>query len=80
MALIKEYHLDMRVFQLSEVNNPKYGFASLETIYSHDLVPLDLYPSYLQTLDGTRAIEILNATSKSNALKRFCLLNFDRSR
>ena len=75
VGLIEEYHLCARVFQLSEINDPQFGFTSPEYAYSHDKVPLALCPSYLRTLDDKGVADVFDATSKANDLKRFCSLN-----
>ena len=53
LAEIEKYHLNMRMKQLSAINDPVYGFTSPYYVYSHDQVPLELAASREDTIDTT---------------------------
>ena len=72
---IEEFHPTTQVFQLPEVNNPEYGFTSLENVYTQDQVPIGLCSSYSTTVEDKGADEVYDATSTDKEIKRFCTLN-----
>ena len=53
LASIEQYHLSMRMKQLSAINDPLYGFTSPYYVISHDQVPLELAASGENTIDST---------------------------
>ena len=53
LATIEQYHLMMRMKQLSAMNDPDYGFTSPYYVLSHDQVPLELAADGESTIDST---------------------------
>ena len=51
LTAIEEYHLTLRMKQLSVTNDPVYGFTSPAYVYSHDQVPLELAANSEKTID-----------------------------
>ena len=51
LASIEQYHLSMRMKQLSAIKDPVYGFTSPYYVYSHDQVPLELAACGESTID-----------------------------
>ena len=72
---VREFHLRTRVFQLSELKDPVYGYASPEYVYTHNQVPIALCSSYFKTVENKGAIEVYDVTAKERDIKCFCTLN-----
>ena len=54
MAQMEQYHLSMRMKQLSEINDPEYGLTSPYYVISHNQVPLELAANVENTIDTAR--------------------------
>ena len=72
---IEKYHLTVRALQLSEMNDPEYGFTKPEYVYTHDQVPIQLCASTATTIEDKGADEIYDCVGNEKDLKRFCSLN-----
>ena len=72
---IEKYHLTVRALQLSEMNDPEYGFTKPEYVYTHDQVPIQLCASTATTIDDKGADEIYVCVVNEKDLKRFWTLN-----
>ena len=70
-----EFHVRMRTRQLSEINDPVFGWTSPFYLMTHDQVPIELCDSNGSTIDDKGAIEIYDAVGKDSDAKRFCTLN-----
>eukprot|EP00956_Cyclotella_meneghiniana_P020812 scaffold37180_cov23-Cyclotella_meneghiniana.AAC.2 len=75
MKTIEEYHLSMRMKQLSVQNDPVYGYTAPYCVYSHDQVPIELAAKNEVTLDTTGVDEVYDSTTKDGDQKRFATLN-----
>ena len=53
LSRIEEYHLSMRMRQLSVLNDPEYGLTSPPYVISHDQVPLELAANSESTIEVT---------------------------
>ena len=51
LAQMEQYHLSMRMKQLSAINDPEYGLTSPYYVISHDQVPLELAANVEKTID-----------------------------
>ena len=72
---IREYHLNSRVFQLSQMNDPVYGLTSSDGAFSHDQVPIEISDKNEKTIETTGVDEVYDAVGKGADVKRFCTLN-----
>ena len=57
---IRAYHIDTRIFQLSQRNDSIYGFTSPHYVYSHDQVPIELASKTEMTIDDTGVSVLLS--------------------
>lgn len=46
ISIIAEWHLNVRAFQMSKINDPIWGITSPFGAFNMDEVPLTLCPSY----------------------------------
>ena len=70
-----EFHIRMRTKQLSEINDPIFGWTSPFYIMTHDQVPIELCDKNGSTIEDKGVIEIYDAVGKDSDAKRFCTLN-----
>ena len=45
---VENFYLKARDFQLSEINHSKWDFTEPYYVYSHDQVPIALFPSHVK--------------------------------
>lgn len=71
MNVVRDFHLDMRAFQLSEMNDPVWGFANPAAVCNRDEVPIEI-ASLGSTVDDIGVNVVLDTVGKDSDLKRFC--------
>jgi hypothetical protein len=72
LSSIKNGHCRFRNLQLSEINDPVYGFAHPYAVYNRDQVPIALAKQTCTTLG---AEVVWDVTRDESDMKRFCTLN-----
>jgi hypothetical protein len=73
--MIEQYHMDMRVAQMSGTRDAKYGYCSPCETWNHDQVPIALAPPNSRTAEDVGEDVVWDSVTKSSDCKRFCTLN-----
>ena len=75
IEVIKEFHIETRIFQLESMNDPEYGLTSPQAVFNRDQVPIELRSSACQTIDEKGKDVIWDGVGGESDDKRFCTLN-----
>ena len=75
IEVIKQFHIETRIFQLESMNDPEYGLTSPQAVFNRDQVPIELRSSACQTIDEKGKDVIWDGVGGESDDKRFCTLN-----
>ena len=79
LAKIQQFHFETRALQLSEINHPRWGLAVPFYVYTHDHVPITLYPNHVKTVENRGFYEVYDCANSDKDTYRFCTLNLEGS-
>jgi hypothetical protein len=73
--VISKFHLEQRVFQLSELNDREYGYASPYAVFNRDQVPLQCSAEMAKTVNEKGQSVIWNVLWNPDEKYRFATMN-----